>query len=156
MMEIIRTDERHVSDIGALWLEFMRFHQEIDPIFAPRDGAVTGFEENEVRRLIRSENGLVLVALDEGRVVGYALSEVRGPKEGYKLEKHGAIDNVAVMASYRRRGVGDKLVREILTWFQSRDVDRVELEVLAQNQVGYSFWRRHGFTDYRHRLFRRI
>ena len=156
MIEIVRAEERHISDIDKLWLEFMCFHQDIDPIFTPRDGAVPGFEEDQVRRLMKSEDGLVLVALDEGRVVGYSLSEIKGPMKGYKLEKFGAVDHVAVTAHYRRRGIGEEMLREILKWFQSRKIDRVEIEVLAKNQVGNSFWKKHGFTDYRYRLYRQI
>jgi len=155
MIEIVRAEERHISDIDKLWLEFMRFHQDIDHIFTPLDGAVPGFEEEQVRRLMKSEDGLVLVALDSGRVVGYSLSEIRSSR-GLELETFGAIDHVAVTASYRRRGIGEEMLSEILKWFQSRNIDRVELEVLAKNQVGYSFWKKHGFTDYRHRLYRQI
>jgi len=155
MIEIVRAEERHISEMGKLWLEFMRFHQDIDPIFTPRDGAVLGFEEDEVRPLMESEDGLVLVALDNGRVVGCSLSQIRSSR-GLELEMYGAVHRMAVTASHRRRGIGEKMLGEILRWFQSRNIDRVELEVLAKNQVGYSFWKKHGFTDYRHRLYRQI
>ena len=48
------------------------------------------------------------------------------------------------------------MVSEILKWFKSRNIERVELEILTKNPIGYSFWKKHGFTDYRHRLYRRI
>ena len=155
MIEIVRAKESHVPAIGNLWLEFMRYHQDIDPIFTPRDGAVSDFEDEQVRRLMKSEDGLVLVALDRGRVVGYSLSEIRSSR-GIELETFGAVDHLAVTASYRRRGIGEEMLGEILKWFQSRNIDRVELEVAAKNQVAYSFWKKHEFTDYRHRLYRQI
>jgi ribosomal protein S18 acetylase RimI-like enzyme len=133
----------------------MRFHQDIDPIFTPSDGALPGFEE-DIRRLMKSEEGLVLVALDEGRVVGFSSSEVRQRAKVWKFERFGAIDTVAVTALYRRRGIGEEMLLEILKWFQSRRIDRVELEVVAKNRLGYSFWKKHGFTDYRHRLFLQV
>ena len=75
MIEIISAEEHHVSDRDKLWLKYMRFHQDIDPIFTPRDDAVLGFEECQLRRLMKSEDGLVPVALDGGRVVGSSSSE---------------------------------------------------------------------------------
>ena len=51
MIEIIRAEEKHVTAIGKLWWEFMIFHQNLDHIFTPREGATIGFEENQVRRL---------------------------------------------------------------------------------------------------------
>jgi ribosomal protein S18 acetylase RimI-like enzyme len=156
MIEIVRASEHHISDIGKLWLEYMRFHQDIDPIFTPRDGAVLGFEEDQVRRLMKSEDGLVLVALNRGQVVGYSLSEIKGPMKGDKLEKFGYVHDAAVTASYRRRGIGEKMLGEIMKWFRSKNINRVELSVVAKNQVAYSFWRKHGFTDYIHTFYRHI
>jgi ribosomal protein S18 acetylase RimI-like enzyme len=138
-----------------LWLEFIRFHQDIDPIFTPRDNAVSGFEEYHLRRILKSKDGLGLVALDRGRVVGYSLSEIK-ETGGLKLEKIGYVHEVAVTVGYRRRGIGEKMFDEILKWFHSKNIDRVELEVTAKNQVAYSFWKKHGFTDYKHMLFRQI
>jgi ribosomal protein S18 acetylase RimI-like enzyme len=156
MIEIVRADERHISDIGKLWLEFIRFHQDIDPIFASADNAVSGFEEELVRRLIKTGYGLVLVALDKGQVVGYALSEIKEPPKGSKREKYGYISHMAVTASYRRRGVGKKIFDEIMKWFYSKNIDRVEVEITTKNQVASSFWEKHGFTDYMRKLYRQI
>ena len=32
MVKITRAEKHQISDIGKLWLEFIRFHQDIDPI----------------------------------------------------------------------------------------------------------------------------
>jgi ribosomal protein S18 acetylase RimI-like enzyme len=155
MIEITKAEEDHIPAINKLWLEFMRFHQDIDPIFTPRRGAVAGFEREHLWPFMNSENGLVLVALDGGQVVGYSLSEIQETK-GLELEKLGYIHEVAVTAGYRRRSIGQKMFQEILKWFGSRGIDRVELEVTARNQVSYSFWKKHGFMDYKHMLYRQI
>ena len=70
MIEIIRAEEKHVTAIGKLWWELMIFHQNIDHIFTPVEGSSLSFEENMVRRLMRSADGLALVALDDAKVVG--------------------------------------------------------------------------------------
>jgi ribosomal protein S18 acetylase RimI-like enzyme len=155
MITIVKAEEHHIPDICQLWLEFMQFHQNIDPFFTPHDGAVAGFEEEMVRRLMKSEDGLVLVALDGEQTVGYSLSEIASTK-GLKLGKVGHIDHLAIRSGYRRKGVGERILNEILKRFRSQKIDRVELEVLTKNQVGYSFWKKHGFIDYRHRLYRQI
>ncbi len=155
MIKIIKAEESHIPAICNLWLEFMQYHQDIDPVFTPCDDAVAGFEEEMLRRLMKSEDGLVLVVLDEEKAIGYSLSEIRSTK-GLKLEKIGAIDHLAITGSYRRKAVGEQMLEEILNWFKSRDINRIELEVLTRNLVGYSFWKKHGFTDFRHRLYRQI
>ena len=86
MIEIIRAEEKHVTAIGKLWWEFMIFHQNADHIFTQREGSTLSFEENQLRRLMKSPNGLVLVAVDNGKVVGYSLSEVRESTPGFRHE----------------------------------------------------------------------
>jgi ribosomal protein S18 acetylase RimI-like enzyme len=156
MIKIIRAKERHISAIGKLWLEFIRFHQDIDPIFTPRDGALPGFVEHHLRRFIKSKDGLVLVALEGEQAVGFSLSEIKGPMEGYHLDRFGYVDTLAVMASYRRRGIGEKMFDEIMKWFHSKNIDRVELEITTRNHLASSFWAKHGFTDYMRKLYRQI
>jgi ribosomal protein S18 acetylase RimI-like enzyme len=134
----------------------MRVHQDVDPIFEPRENSVPGFEENEVRRLMKSADGLVLVALDKGQAVGFSLSEIHEPMKGYKLDRFGIISTMAITAHYRRQGIGEKMISEIYAWFQSQNIEWVELDVLVGNQPAYNFWRKQGFTDYRHRMFRKI
>jgi len=45
------------------------------------------------------------------------------------------------------------MLAKIFEWFESRNMDRIELRVLAKNQIGYSFWKKHGFKDYMHVLY---
>jgi len=155
MIEIIRAEEQHVPDIGKLWLEFIRFHQDIEPIFTLPDDAPSGFEKEMVRRLMKSPDGLVLVALDKEQAVGYSLSEIEGPPKGLKRDNYGYIHHIAVTAKYRRQGIAEKMLGEIMKWFRSKKVNRVELDITTRNQAAYSFWEKHGFTDYMRKLYRR-
>jgi len=156
MIEIFRAEEKHVTVIGKLWWEFMIFHQNIDHIFTPHEGSVLGFEENQVRRLMKSEDGLALVVLDGIKVVGYSLAEVHIPNPGFRREKYGYIDDAAVTASHRRKGMGQMMLVEITKWFRANDIKRIELGTLAKNMVANSFWQKQGFTIYRYTLYKDI
>ena len=68
-------------------------------------------------------------------------------------ETYGFIDTMAITSDYRRQGIGEQMLDRIFEWFDSQDIDRIELSVSARNQVGYSFWRKHGFHDFMHRLY---
>jgi GNAT superfamily N-acetyltransferase len=121
---------------------------------AAREGSISHFLENHVSRFTHSDDGMVPVALENGTAVGYSLSEVQGPIPiSLKQEKWGYMDQMAVTESHRRRGVGEKMLGEIMAWFKSKGIYRVELDLTARNSVSYSFWRKHGFKDYMHRLF---
>jgi ribosomal protein S18 acetylase RimI-like enzyme len=156
MIEIVKAEEHHVSDICKLWLEFMQFSQDIDPIFAPRDGAIPVFEKQELRPFMKSENNLVLVAIDGEKVVGYSFSLINEPGNLVKRKKFGYIHDLFITKSYRRRGIGEKMYDEILKWFHAKDIDRVELQLIAKNQMAYSFWRKHGYMDFQNTLYRQF
>lgn len=155
-IKIVKAEEKHVTAIGQLWWEFMVFHQNLDPIWTPRENALDGFENVYLQQMIKSDEKLALVALDGVKPVGFALSEIEPPSLGFKREKYGAIEQVAITESYRRKGVGEKLVSEIMKWFKSKNIQRVELETTAQNVLANSFWQKHGFTVYGHKLYKEI
>jgi len=155
MIKIVKAEEKHIAEIGKLWWEFMEFNQKVDPIFTPKSSGVSDFL-NQVARFMKSENGLALVAIDGTKVVGFSLSGIRKPSPVYERGEYGILDTMAVTASYRRGGIGEKMVTEIMKWFKSKGINRVELETAAQNLVANSFWQKNGFTIYRHRLYREI
>jgi ribosomal protein S18 acetylase RimI-like enzyme len=156
MIKIVKAEERHIPDICKLWLEFMQFSQDIDPIFEPRDGELPVFEEKYMRPVMKSENNLVQVALDGRKVVGYSFSQIIDPSDLMKRKKYGYVHDVFITAGYRRRGIGEKMYEEILKWFHSQDIDRVELQVIAKNKAACSFWKKHGFMDFQNTLYRQI
>ena len=156
MIEIIKAEEKHVTAIGKLWWELMIFHQDIDHIFTPKEGAVLSFEENYLRRLMKSPEGLVMVALDGIKVVGYSIAEIQTAPPGFRRDKYSHISDMVVTASHRRKGIGEKMLSEILKWFQSKNIKRVELGIAAGNQMACAFWNKQGFRVFRHTLYSEI
>jgi len=152
-IEIAEATESHVPDMVELWREFMDHHKDIDPRFPVREDAYIGFEQH-LRELMGAVDTLVLAALDESRTVGFSVSQAnRYAPIWVERETYGFIDTVAITADYRRHGIGEQMLDRIFEWFTSRDIDRIELTVSVRNQVGYSFWRKHGFKDFMHRLY---
>jgi ribosomal protein S18 acetylase RimI-like enzyme len=156
MIKIIKAEERHISDICRLWRDFMQFSEDIDPIFTPREGTLQITEEKYLRPALKAENSLVLVALDGEKVVGYSYSLIIDPSDAWKRKKYGNIHDLFITAGYRRQGIGEKIYIEILKWFHAEGIDRIELQVIARNQAAYSFWKKHGFTDFQNTLCRSI
>jgi len=109
--------------------------------------------EKHLRELMESEDNLILVALDKNHIIGFSTSRIAKYPPVWERENYGALDTMAVTLDYRRQGIGERMLAKILEWFASRNIDRIELSVAAKNQVGYSFWRKHGFKDYMHRLY---
>jgi ribosomal protein S18 acetylase RimI-like enzyme len=156
MIKIIRAKEQNVTEIGQLYLEFINFHAEIDPIWTPIDNPIPDMVENHLRRFMKSEDGLVLVALVKQQVIGYSLSEIKKVTPGSKRGKYGYVDTVAITESYRRKGIGELMFAEILKWFRSNDINRIEVQTASQSEGANLFWQKQGFTIFQHNWYKNL
>lgn len=57
----------------------------------------------------------------------------------------GSIQNVAVLPEFRRRGLGAALVQKALLGFQQAGIERVGLEVTAENCSALRLYKKNGF-----------
>ena len=151
-IEIIQATDAHIQEIAGIWKESMDFHSNIDAHFAARENAHTEFITH-LREVMQKKDALTLVALEKGRVVAYSISFLFMRPPIFEERVYGFISDIAVKSDYRRKGIGEKLLDKMIEWFESQNVKRIELRVVAQNEVGYSFWRKHGFRDFMHELY---
>jgi len=151
-MTIIPATESHIPEIVEIWKEFMDFHSEIDPYFARNEEGHSKFED-WVKDLMKSDIALVLVALDHSQVVAYSLSQINKRPPLFKEIDYGYIYDLAVKSEYRRKGIGEKMLGEILEWFKSHQITRIELMVLTKNRAAFFFWEKHGFEVFLNRMY---
>jgi ribosomal protein S18 acetylase RimI-like enzyme len=138
-----------------LWKEFIDFHKEIDPFYTRSRNGHIKFGEY-VERQLDKKDSLVLVGLCGGKVVAYAISRILKHPPVLTAGQYGDIVDLAVTANHRRKGVGNLMLDSTVKWFQSRGLSRAELRVAPQNHIGYSFWRKHGFKECTHTLYRQL
>jgi ribosomal protein S18 acetylase RimI-like enzyme len=151
-MEIITATDKHILEIVELWKEFMIHHETVDPRFPMRKDAHSSFEKH-LREILQAEKNLVLVVVDNRNVIGFSHSSINDYVPIWERETYGTIETMAVKSGYRRKGIGEQLLVEIFDWFESYGIDRIELSVATGNETGYSFWKKHGFKDFSHRLY---
>lgn len=151
-MEITSATEKYIPEIVELWKKFMDFHKDIDTRF-PMSAGAQEQQEKHLMDSLESKDARLLVVLDNGHAVGYSLAEIHKYPPIFAREIYGYISDMFIQTEYRRKGIGGQMVAKIFEWFESRNIERIELSVAARNQVGYSFWRKQGFKDYAHRLY---
>ena len=84
------------------------------------------------------ESHLFLTAVEGKRVLGY-VGMMHVLDEGY-------ISNVAVAPAYRRRGLGDRLIGELLERAKALRLAFVTLEVRESNAPAIALYLKHGFS----------
>jgi ribosomal protein S18 acetylase RimI-like enzyme len=132
-----------VPALVALFQELDRMQSDWR-VFTPRPGF---YDEVglKYREAMSTENAVVLVAEDEGEIVGMAYGEVRIPSR-FSDERALELSGVVVRTGYRGRGVGRALVQEAARFAGEMGVEWVELKTFAPNQGAMAFWEGLGFT----------
>ncbi len=87
----------------------------------------------------------LLTAEEDGRAVGYASLSPYREKEAYAATVELSI---YVSPQYRRRGIGDALMREILAFARGRkDIHTVISVITAENDTSIRMHEKYGFED---------
>jgi ribosomal protein S18 acetylase RimI-like enzyme len=143
-MEIIEATASHVPELYELWTEFFDYHRDIDPYYSRTEDAQEHIEKR-FREKIEGEDSQVLVAVEEGEVVGYSLFWIAEGSLFVRQRRYGFICDLAVESGHRGRGIGDSLLEATLAWFETKKVKRIVIYVLVGNAKAMNFWERHGF-----------
>ena len=152
-MEVVEARKSDIPAILEIWKELMDFHVPFDSRYTLSDDAEESMGKN-LERLIEAEDALVIMAVENTKPLGFGIARIRNYPPVFIKQTCGTIADLAVSSEHRRKGIGELMLKEMLDWFRSQGIDRVELRVASMNTVGYSFWRKHEFTDYMHIMYR--
>lgn len=99
-----------------------------------------------------SERARIVVAEEEGAVVGYAFGAVLENPPIVPQQFFGHVWDCVVAPERRRRGVGARLSGALHEWFRSKGLPYAQLNVAVRNDAARAFWRRLGYGDYLEQL----
>ena len=80
-----------------------------------------------------------IVAEEDGRILGYA--------GAWLIFDEGHITNIAVDESYRGRGIGEGVTRELMQYAANMGVQYMTLEVRKSNLVAQGLYKKMGFIE---------
>ena len=146
---------RDLPAIVRLWREMWDLHVPLDDRFAPGPEADLVMRDY-VDGHLDSDRSRVMVAEEEGRVLGYALGTILVNPAVVVHPEFGYVSDVAVTASTRRRGIGSRLLEALHDWFRAKGLRSAEVQVSVRNREARAFWRRKGYTDFLERLHCRL
>ena len=141
--------------IEELWKEFMDFHKAGDSHCTRSSDGLERFREF-IAGHMTSDSVLLLVAEQNGDVVGYCIAKLAKYPPVYESRDYGAVSDLAVSAAHRRTGIGERLYLAAQAWFADRGIHRIEVGVALSNETSRAFWKKMGFSPYLTLAYRTI
>ena len=134
-----------VADLVDLWREFMDLHAAL-PGGLARAPDAHGRWRRHVVDLIADPAWLVIVAQPDGPLAGYLTATVSPYPPIFTVGEYGFVQEIAVAAPWRRRGVGRRLLAAAEEWLFARGVGEIQARVSRHNDLSQGFWSDRGYA----------
>ena len=135
------------SDGNAVYEVFNLTHAESDYLLSYPDE--NSFDPEQEARFLEektnSPDGIEIVAIVDGRVVGTAGIEAVGTK--HKV-RHRAEFGISVLQEYWGLGIGKALTRACIECAREAGYVQLELNVVSENKRAVTMYRDLGFTEF--------
>ncbi len=142
-----------LGSIGNLWERLAKYHEGLSDQFT-----LAWDSRRRWSRYLREKfaeiSTKLIVAEENGRIVGFMLCLLSPNVPVYKERKVGVISDVYVLEERRRKGVARMMFAYAVKWFKKNKVRSVRLAVAHANMEGRAAWRQLGFEPYM--LYKRL
>lgn len=121
----------------------LRYDPTLDPNWSFSEEGLSFF-----RNRIAGEDGIVVVAVSGGEIVGYLCGGRCEPESYRRTGPMAEVDCMFLREEFRGRGVGEKMMGRFLEWCRENGIARVRVVACADSAGAVGFYRRMGFQPY--------
>jgi ribosomal protein S18 acetylase RimI-like enzyme len=125
-------------------IRLKRLNEEFDPLLKIRDD-IQDISRKYLSDAMSSPNSLVVVAEDDGRVVGFIKADVR-ERIFYKPKMEGNIVEFYLLPEYRRKGLGASFLEYTIELLKER-AEIITAEFPSLNEIATKFYTRLRFRS---------
>ena len=139
---------RDLEDILNLrFAIFKREHKEYDKSLNTK-WAYDPRGKKQFRKEIIRKDGFIKVIEVNNKLVGYFWGDIRKRMFYRKKAKYAAVETMFIEKKYRRKGLGNILLKDFLNWCKKNKVDYISASAYSKNKLALKFYKRAGFKDY--------
>ena len=132
--------------LGRLGALLVRMHHELDPArFIAASPRTEGGYASWLGSQLENPQVIILVAAQDGDVLGYSYSEIEGSDYMSLRGPAGVLHDIVVDPAQRGAGVGGKLLEATLEAMAGRGAPQVVLWTAARNAAAQRLFARAGF-----------
>jgi ribosomal protein S18 acetylase RimI-like enzyme len=152
-IEIVKGTAADIPRLEALWVAVHHVHAASMPELAPyvSDAETWAELRRHYDAIFAKPDTELLLALDGGELVGYALSHVLAVHETFipdtwrTGERIGELESLSVLPSHRGKGIGSALLDAVDASFEARGIRDVIVGAVAGNEGALRLYQRRGF-----------
>ena len=86
-------------------------------------------------------NDLCYLAVDGNEIIGYIVAQIGNVRK----TKHSAYIVIGIREKYRNRGIGTEFFKKINEWAEEKNLVRLELTVICNNEIALNLYKKNGF-----------
>ena len=154
-MRVREAKKENIKHVKHLCDRLMDCHLKFDEYYrlgsSSDDKYIEYFTE-----LVTSDDSLILVAEDNGVVIGYLAGKIEDRPPVFEIDTRGWIDSAYVLEEHRGQGVGKEMTEKMLGWFKEKGIRYVELSVDSRNILAPSIWKSLGFETWQLTMKRKV
>lgn len=153
MVEIRKARLKDIDNIVEVWKNFMIQQRDLgrefgDDRMPPMKADAPEIVKGHYNRTIRSKKGLLLVLEDDdGRIQGYMLSKIEKNIPVFENDHIGHIVSIYLEDPFRGKGYSSKMYEMTYSWFRSKGIIEVIIEVFTYNPHAHKVYEKWGFDD---------
>ena len=137
-------DAARLEELYAELEEDAVFYQPQHFLMSPK-----GARSRQVEEILNNENQAMLVAEDDGKVIGFVHLLILQTKaiSCLKPEKVVYLQDLIVTAEYRSRGIGSVIMDAVKEFAKETGADFLRTQVFPGNTDGMRYYNRNGFSE---------
>ena len=147
-MLIRKARKEDIESIHKLDRESTKYHKKFDTDFYTISEKWWKIKKDSQLKAIKSPTNLVLVAESDGKIVGY----IWGYIETIMKHKIGKIQELIVTSKQRGKGIGTRLIKQMLDFFKNRKSVISEIEVFVENLPTIQVYEKAGFKKREYKM----
>lgn len=113
------------------------------------------FEMNALQACLTDENAIALVAEIDGQVAGLLQADIKF-RPYLEFETFCHVSGLGVLKAFRRQGIAQKLMAEVIAECKKRGISEMSLGVFNDNHSAYKLYEQLGFEPLEQKMHMRL
>jgi ribosomal protein S18 acetylase RimI-like enzyme len=146
-MIVRKANIKDVKTVVELAVGLIEYHSNFDLYFEPSKDAKNVYIKY-FKKFIKSPKNFLLVAEEDGEIVGFSSGEIKKGPAMFKIRFTGTLEYMYIKKEFRKQDVGDMMFKMLMDWFKKKKIGYVVISVHTKNDIGNSFWKKNGFVEF--------